>query len=209
MNAKIRATILVGVFCVAVVLGFRAFRPDPAELLKKHNAERSKGSEKAPLWITEYFDYQCPPCAIARGTLEEAMAAHPGQIYLQVRFFPLPGHKNGMKAATYGDCVARQKGAFWKFHEEMFKHQEEWAMDNYAPFKFVSYAEGAGADLKRLDACVQDPETEKTVNDEKKKAEEVGVSQTPTFYVNNKMVVGANGLKNEIDAYFNKEKKTP
>ena len=194
-------------FCAAVVVGYRSFRPDPAELQKKRNVERSLGSEKSPLWITEYFDYQCPPCATARGILDEAIAAHPGQIYLQVRFFPLPGHKNAMKAATYAECVAHQKGKFWKFHEETFKHQNDWAADNYAPFRFTSYAESAGVDLKRLDVCVHDLETEKAVADEKKQAVDAGVQLTPSFYINGKLVVGLTALSDEIKTFFEKEKK--
>ena len=189
---------------VGAVLALRVFRPDPAELLKIRIAERALGSEKAPVWITEYFDYQCPPCAMARVLLERTVAEHPGQVYLQVRFFPMPAHKNGLKAAVFAECVSRQKGKFWKFHEEMFKRQNEWAADDYAPFKFASYAESAGADLKRLDICAQDPETEKSVIEEKKKAEAVGVQATPTFYVNGKMVVGVTALLGELKTAFDK-----
>ncbi len=204
-NKKNLATIAIIVISVGAVLAFRAFKPDPTELLKARNAERSKGSEKAPIWITEYFDYQCPPCATARVTLEKLMAERPGQIYLQARFFPLPAHKNGMRAAVYAECASRQKGKFWKFHEEMLNHQNEWATDKYASFRFTSYAEDAGLDLKRLEACVQDPETEKSVAEEKKKAEAVGVRITPTFYVNGKLAVGVKALLEEIEAVTDKK----
>src|SRR6185295_4383525 len=117
-------------FCVGAVFLFRGFKPNPEELLKKRTTERSLGDSKAALWITEYFDYQCPPCASARKVLEDAMEEHPGKIYLQVRYFPLPMHKNSLKAAVAGDCASRQPGKFWKFHKAIFEHQSEWAMDN-------------------------------------------------------------------------------
>lgn len=206
MNKKILATAAIVALTVGAVLAFRAFKPDPAELLKARNAERAQGSETAPIWITEYFDYQCPPCAMARLVLEKAMTEHPGQIYLQARFFPLPAHKNGMKAAIFAECASRQKGKFWKFHEEMLKHQKDWAMDPYANFKFTSYAESIGMDLKRLDTCAQDPETEKSVAEEKKKADAIGVAMTPSFYINGKMVVGITALSAEIEAAADKAK---
>lgn len=198
VNKKLFMTVALVSVCVGAVLGFRALRSDPAELLKVRIAERSLGSEKAPVWITEYFDYQCPPCAMAHVALEKERAEHPEKIYLQARFFPQPSHKNGMKAAVFAECASRQKGKFWKFHEEMFKHQNEWAMDSYAGFRFASYAENVGLNLKRLDACVQDPETEKGVAEEKKKAEEIGVQLTPTFFVNGKRVVGLAALLEEL-----------
>ena len=206
MNKKIPMTFLVVALCVGAVLALRVLKQSPEEILKARNAERSLGSEKAPIWITEYFDYQCPPCANARVTLEKTMAELPGQIYLQARFFPLPAHKNGMKAAIFAECASHQKGKFWKFHEEMFDHQNDWATDVYATFKFTSYAESAGLDLKKLEACVQDPETEKSVAEEKKKAEALGVVMTPSFYVNGKLTVGVTALAAEIKAAGDKGK---
>ncbi len=208
MNKKILATFMVVAVSVGGVLTFRTLKPDPAELLKTRIAARALGSEKAPIWITEYFDYQCPPCAIARVLLEKTIAEHPEQVYLQVRFFPMPAHKNGMKAAVFAECASRQKGKFWKFHEEMFDHQGEWAEDDYASFKFLSYAQDAGLDLNCLEACVQDPETEKAVAEEKKKAQAVGVQATPTFYVNGKMAVGVSALREELNAQLNKSVAT-
>jgi protein-disulfide isomerase len=206
MNKKILMTAGVLLAAAGFVLGLRTLRPDPAAVLKQRQAERSLGSEKAPVWITEYFDYQCPPCAKARGILEEEMAAHPGQIYLQARFFPLPGHRHAMKAALYAECASRQKGKFWKFHEAMLTHQDEWKDDAYASFRFVSYAEEAGLDLKRLDACVQDPKTQEAVAEEKKKAQEIGVQMTPTFYINSNMIIGTEKLHDEIQAAVEKAK---
>ncbi len=205
MNKKILVTLAVVSLSVGAILVFRAFRPDPDLLLKQRNSERALGSEKAPVWVTEYFDYQCPPCAMASEALKKAMETHSGQIYLQARFFPLPVHKNAMKAALFAECASHQKGKFWALHEEIFKHQNEWATDNYAGFRFTSYAESVGLDLQKLEACVQDPGTEKTVLDEKKKAEEIGVVMTPTFYVNGKIAVGVKAMMAALDEAF-KEK---
>ena len=206
---KISATFLVMALCIGAVFAVRTLRPDAQSAMKKRIAERSLGDEKAPLWITEYFDYQCPPCGLARTALEQAVAEHPGQIHLQVRFFPLPAHKNAMKAAIYAECASRQKGKFWKFHDEVFKHQAEWAQDPYAPLKFASYAESAGLELRRLAACANDRRTEKAVAEEKKKAEGLGVKITPTFFFNGKMVIGVNGLIEEIKAFFTPKEASP
>jgi len=206
LKNKSVATAAVLFFCVGAVFLARTLKPNPEQILKQRIAERSLGSEKAPLWVTEYFDYQCPPCAAARMTLESALKEHPGQIYLQARFYPLPSHKNAMKAALYAECASRQKGKFWKFHEELFEHQSDWAMDDYAPIKFASYAGNVGLNVSQMDACSHDPETEKIVLEEKKKGKELGVKITPSFFINGKIVVGINSLKNEIDAFFEEKK---
>ena len=198
LKNKTAVTFLILALCVAGVVAFRFFKPDPEALLKKRIAERSNGDPKAALWITEYFDYQCPPCGTARKLLEAAIKNHPGKIYLQVRYFPLPGHKNSLKAAVHAECASRQPGKFWTMHDKIFDHQSEWANDPYAELKFLNYAREAGLDLPRWDACTQDPETQKFVMKEKAQGEKLGVQITPSFFFNGKMAVGNASLSEEL-----------
>ena len=200
MKNKFLKTILVLALCVGSVLLIRTFKPNPEEILKKRIAERSMGDPKAKVWITEYFDYQCPPCAAAHKILRDWMAAHPGKIYLQVRYYPLPVHKYTMKAAVYAECASRQRGKFLKFHDALFDHQLEWLADAYPELKFLKYAQDAGLELNRWDACTKDPEVEKFVTEEKSKADKLGVKITPSFFVNGKLVVGTKVLAEELDA---------
>jgi protein-disulfide isomerase len=138
--------------------------------------------------------------------LEEAITEHPGQIYLQVRYYPLTTHKNALKAALYAECASRQKGKFWKFHEALLKNQKDWAMDDYPAIEFATYAASAGLNVSWLDACSHDPETQKAVLEEKKKGEELGVQITPSFFINGKLVVGIDNLIRELKTYFEEKK---
>jgi protein-disulfide isomerase len=195
---KLFLTITIGAVCVGSVILMRAFKPSPEELLKKGVAQRSQGNENAPIKIIEYFDYQCEACERANKILKDLIDSNPDKIYLQARFYPLPGHKNGLRAAVFAECASLQKDKFWSFHEEVFKNQATWAKDPYAQIRFASYASSVGVDLKRLDACVADPEVEKRVLEEKRKAVELSVKVTPSFFVNEKFVVGWQQLIQEL-----------
>lgn len=195
---KFLLTVTVGVVCVGSIFLIRSFKPSPEEALKKRITQRSQGNEKAPIQIVEYFDYQCEACAKADKLLKELVDLNPGGVYLQVRFYPLPMHKNSLKAAIFAECVSLQKGKFWAFHEEVFKSQTIWAKDPNAPIRFVAYAQEAGVDLRRLDACVADPEVEKRILEEKKEASELSIKSTPSFFVNGKFVVGVPQLVQEL-----------
>ena len=197
---KFLITALVVVLCAGSVFLIKILKPNPDEVLKKRIAERSLVDPKAPAWVTEYFDYQCPPCGTAQKTLHDWIAGHPGKIYLQVRYFPFPKHLHAMKAAIYAECASRQKGKFWKFHEALFDHQAEWAQEAYPELKFLTYAQEAGLELTRWNACSKDPEVEKFVNEERTKADAFGVKLTPSFFVNGKMIVGIKALTEELDA---------
>lgn len=200
MKNKFLTTAAVVVLCVGSIFLLRILRPDPAEMLKKRISERSSGDPKAKIWVTEYFDYQCPPCASAHALLQEWMLKNPGKIYLQVRYFPLPAHKHSVKAAIHAECATRQPGKFWKFHGLLFDHQAEWASDAYPELKFLTYAETAELDLPRWDACTKDPATEKFVSGEKAEAEKLGIKITPSFFVNGKLIVGTQALMQELNA---------
>jgi protein-disulfide isomerase len=195
---KLFLTVTIGAVCVGSVILMRAFTPSPEELLKQGIAQRSQGNENAPIKIIEYFDYQCEACEHANKLLKDLIDMNPGKIYLQARFYPLPGHKNALKAAVFAECVSLQKDKFWPFHEEIFRNQATWAKDPYAQIRFASYSTSVGVDLKHLDACVADPEVEKRILEEKKKAAELSVKVTPSFFVNEKFVVGLDQLIQEL-----------
>ncbi len=199
------AAVAIAVICVGVVFVVKTLKPNPEELLKKRIAERSVGDPKAPVWVTEYFDYQCPPCGTAHAVLGDWMASHPGKIYLQLRYYPIPKHPYALKAAIHAECAARQEGKFFKFHDALFDHQAEWAQESYPELKFLMYAQEAGLELNRWDACTKDPEVEKFVNEERAKADSLGVKITPSFFVNDKMVVGTKALVEELDAVTNQK----
>jgi protein-disulfide isomerase len=187
---------LVALACIGAVFAARFLRTMSAG--KVYGIEqRSKGDKSAPTHITEYFDYQCPPCAMANKMLKDRMAERPGKYHLEVRYFPLPGHRNAMKAAIHAECAARQ-GHFWDFHDKVFENQSDWANDPYAELKYLSYGKDLGLDLSRWDACTKDPKTEDFVAKEKAQGQALGAQITPSFFVNGKLIVGNFPLIEEL-----------
>lgn len=200
LKNKLLLTAAIVVLCVGSVFLIKTLKPNPEEVLKRRIAERSFGDPKAPVWVTEYFDYQCPPCGMAHQALRDWMTKRPGKIYLQARFYPLPMHSYAMKAAIYAECASRQKGKFWQFHDALFDHQAEWVTGTYPELKFLAYAQQAGLDVNQWDTCAKDPQVEKFVNEERDKARTLGVQITPTFFVNGKIAVGTQDLIKELDS---------
>ena len=48
------------------------------------------------------------------------------------------------------------------------------------------------------------PEAAKTIENDRLLGQSLGVQSTPTYFINNKMVVGVKSLKDELDAFFPK-----
>ena len=201
MKKKITVSILILLICGGAILTVKFLKPKEFRSGDRRTLTRSKGDPHAPLWITEYFDYQCPACGNAHGLLEKYFEKYPGKIYLQMKFYPLPQHKFGPKAALYAECAARQD-KFWKFHDLLFDNQKIWSVLPDAEPSFRSYGQQSGLDMNKCDACLTDPETEKAILDEKGKATALGIQITPTAYVNGKVCAGYQALNQALQNYF-------
>src|SRR5206468_7923314 len=76
--------------------------PDPSKVydipLEKSPV---RGPKNAPVTIVEFSDFQCPFCAEAKPLLEQVLKAHPDDVKLVFKQFPLASiHDNAMAAAN-------------------------------------------------------------------------------------------------------------
>ncbi len=202
-RSKILASVLLIALAVSgVCIARRFFGPHGLLTDERGLRERSRGNPGAPVWVVEYIDYQCGACLKAYFDIGDFFFTYPSKIYLQARSYPLDAHKHGLKSALYAECAARQN-KFWKLHEALFEHQAEWSKLEDPSVPFHEYAKSAGMDLKRLDACVEDPKVKEKIVADKTAASALGISSTPTFFINGKMVVGVPLLHEAMDAALN------
>lgn len=162
-------------------------------LLKEPEEERvtvaakgpSKGPADAKVTIVEFSDFQCPFCSKANETIQQVMKTYDGKVRLVFRDYPLPFHDKAQKAAEAGLC-ANAQGKFWALHDHMFKNQG--ALD-VAELKKAAKANGL--DSGKFDACLDGGEFAKDVAANMNDGQAVGVSGTPAFFINGRMLSGA------------------
>ncbi len=155
------------------------------------------GAQDAPVTVYEFSDFSCPICAMAGGFIdaerEEYTAPLPalkekyietGKVKLVFKYFP--GHGTGNAAHLVGWCMNEQ-GLFWKFHDETFKQQSKVASLS----SMKSVAGEVGGDLNALDACLSSQKYNALLGQDKAMGASNGVKGTPTFFVNGKMISGA------------------
>ncbi len=163
---------------------------------------RTKGDPNAQVQITEYLDFQCPACAKGSLFLSKMISDNPGQIFLQVKYYPLENmHKHAIRSARYAECAARQ-GKFWPFHDLLFAQQARWKeLINPEP-AFQQIAMDTQLDFNWLNQCLSDDGVRETIMKEKKEGAASGISSTPTYFINGKMVVGPKLLEEELKKHF-------
>jgi protein-disulfide isomerase len=105
------------------------------------------------------------------------------------RDFPLHSiHPEAGKAAEAAQC-ADDQGRFWDYHDTVFENQQDWS--GVGVPKFKEYAADLGLDTMAFDECLDSDKYAGEVSDDLLAGQQLGVTGTPTFFINGKMVVGA------------------
>lgn len=199
-------TLFIIVLSAAVILGLKAARQDPAKSKEARTGllAKVKGPDDAPIRIIEYVDFQCGSCAQAAEYLKDLMAKRPEQIRLEARYYPLRTHRHGFVSALYAECAARQ-GEFWPFYEELFKRQQHWGVLVDPRPVFEQTAKDVHLDVGQMKVCVEDEQIKEYINKSKEEGRVLRVQSTPTFFINERMIVGKFQLESELNRLLNEE----
>jgi protein-disulfide isomerase len=162
-----------------------ALKPPLIDVATAGRPERGGGA-KAPVTIIEFSDYQCPFCKRAEDVVDQVMKTYGDKVRLVFRDYPLPFHPNARPAAEAANC-ANAQGKFWPYHQKLFANQSALAADN-----LKTYAKDLGLDGAKFEQCLADDKSIKTAIDKDvSDGEKVGVNGTPAFFINGRMLSGA------------------
>jgi protein-disulfide isomerase len=146
----------------------------------------AQGPENAPVTIVEFSDYQCPYCKLWHDeVLSRLLVDYAGQIRFIYRDYPLSGHPEAQSAAEAANCAGDQD-AYWEFHEALFGEQY-----GYGRSAYEQYARDLGLDVEAFTTCLDSNRYQDEVLNDFRDGIRLGVSSTPTFFINGTQVVGA------------------
>jgi protein-disulfide isomerase len=147
----------------------------------------SQGPEDAPITIVEFSDYQCPFCVRWYNEVYgRLLKTYAGKIRFVYRDFPLSSiHPEAQPAAEAARCAGEQD-AYWQFHDALFG--DEFGLGKSA---YSQYASAIGLDVESFNQCVNERRYQDEVEADARYASSIGVSSTPTFFVNGLAIVGA------------------
>jgi protein-disulfide isomerase len=144
------------------------------------------GAKDAKVVIVEFSDYACPYCAkFALEVEKKIVENYKNTVKLVFRDFPVHG-ESSYKAAEAANC-AREQGKFWEYHYLLFERQKEW-YNNVS--KFLDYAEELGLNSEKFRECLDSGKYRQEVEKDFMDGVSYGVQGTPTFFINDDMVIG-------------------
>jgi len=151
----------------------------------------SKGPDSAPVTIVEFSDFQCPYCSKAEATVKDLLELekYKGKLKLVYRDYPLPSHNLAPKAAEAAHCAGDQ-GKYWEMHDRLFA-----AAPKLEVTDLKGYARELKLDEGRFTKCLDSGEKAKVVADHFKAGNDAGVRGTPAFFINGRLISGAQKLE--------------
>lgn len=167
----------------------------------------AKGNPKAPVVLIEFSDFQCSFCRkFWKETLPpiEKKYIGIGQVRFLYRHFAVLGKPSEL-AAQAAEC-AREQGKFWDYHDKLFASASSPLA--FTGGKLKGYATELQLKSGAFNTCLDSGKHLEKVQGETSIAFFLGARGTPTFFLNGRMLVGAQPFK-VFESLIDEELKKP
>lgn len=159
--------------------------------------ERVLGNADAPVTVIEYASMTCGHCGSFHRTVYPDLKkkyVDTNKIRFIFREFPLDDY--AAAASMLARCVTPDK--FFAFIDVLFKQQESWAyvQPNQRVATLMGLAKQAGFNKQKFESCLTNQKLLDGINWIRDRGnKEFGVSSTPTFFINGKLLRGGHDIK--------------
>jgi protein-disulfide isomerase len=167
--------------------------PFEESLLKMPDSGYSFGPRDAKVHLVIFSDFECPYCReFAKTVRENIPKKYPADVRVTFQDFPLSAiHPWAQAAAEASHCVGDQSvDEFWAYHDWMFAHATEIKPDNLKQ-KILDWAKDQKLDSAKLQTCMDTHADAPVVAKSLEVAKELNVQQTPTSFINGRLIPGA------------------
>jgi len=147
------------------------------------------GPENAPVTIVEWSDYQCPFCKRAHPTVQQVLSEYKDKVRFVYLDYPLPFHQMAMPASQAVHC-AEDQGKFWEYHTNLFE-----AAGDLSHADLTKRATDLGLDSAAFEACTTANKHDGLIKSNFDDGAALGVTGTPAFFINGRMLVGAQPIE--------------
>jgi len=144
-----------------------------------------KGPADAAVTIVEFADFQCGFCGRARPTTTALLEKYPDTVRFVFRDYPIPKHPRAARMAEGANCAGDQ-GKYWEYFDHLFDNPRKTSDDD-----LKAHAEALGLDTASFNECLDSNKHAEEVQKDLEDGAAAGVSGTPAFFINGRMLSGA------------------
>jgi protein-disulfide isomerase len=131
------------------------------------------------------------------------MKEYDGRVRLVFKDLPLPSHELAMPAHEAARCAGAQN-RYWPYHDRLFQEQPSFERE-----QLIRYAVDLNLDRERFTRCLDEHAQRPAVQASVEEARALGVTATPTFFVNGLPLIGAQPVESFREAIDDALQKAP
>lgn len=121
--------------------------------------------------------------------LATILSEYPNEVRLVFKDMPLRMHTLARPAHEAARCAGAQ-GRYWPYHDRLFAEQPRFERGH-----LIRYAEELGLDGQGFARCLDERRHAAAVDADLAQAGALGLTGTPTFIINNQVLVGAQPIE--------------
>ena len=172
--------------------------------LEEHSSRLFKGSPIAgnpegDVTVVEFFDYRCGYCKRAWETVDR-LIKEDKNLRVVFKDFPILGPES--ETAARWALAAEKQGKYLEFHHELMTHRGAFDVDTLS-----AMAEKLGLNAGRMRQDAQSADVSTTIQMNRALANDLGITGTPGFVVEDQLISGAVPYESMVDAISKKRKE--
>ena len=194
MKTSVKATLIAIAVAVVLLIAGIVLRisqppPPPAACRRQRCSTRTDSHVldrvgRDAVTVVEFLDFECEACAAFYPIVEDLRATYAGDITYVVRYFPLPGHINSTQAALAAEAAAQQDRFGTCLPTGCSEPRRSGARARRRPLR-SSARSRRSSDLTWMPTTPRSPtrRTLQRVESDKADGGRLGVSSTPSFFI--------------------------
>jgi protein-disulfide isomerase len=140
-----------------------------------------RGNAEGKITLIEFSDFECPYCNNVHIILKQLIATFPKELRWVQRHFPNTDiHRTALICAKAVEAAGRQ-GKYWEMHDALYLHQKHLDLE-----RLYHIAYDLKLDREQFRNDLENEQLENRIREQYFAAQELGVTGTPTFYINGK-----------------------
>lgn len=155
----------------------------------------SLGPANAAVVLVEFSDFECPFCTRARDTMHRFMRDRP-DVRLIYAHSPIRELHPRAVLAAEASVEAQRQGKFWEYHDALFAHGPPLERET-----LIEIADDVSLDVGAMRTALEKRTHRERVAREMKLADGLGITGTPTFFINGYRLVGAHPYETFVTVY--------
>lgn len=146
------------------------------------------GPKNAKVQIVEYADFECPACAEYPPIIKKILTENKNKASFTYRFFPLTSIHKHAKTSAQAAYASNKQGKFMDMYSLLYKNQASWINLESVDEVFYNYAKALKMDVEKFKKDYKSKDTVQFVSDSENQALNLGLTSTPTFFINGNLV---------------------